>query len=158
MKTDLSVSGRVELTHHDISKAIIEYLAENYNYKVSKIVYPGLTQPIAIAEISGAVTEQERVQSYNLKIKQTRESAEGFRKENIGVFETIRSFLNDYFIKNDSKETLVEYEILAKDVLDLHPKMDHEKLKAYLHDTRQFPNTEWSTKTNRIVVRSIINH
>lgn len=157
MKTDLQVSGRAELTHDDVTKAIIEYLANHFNYKVDKVIYPNQVIT-AIAEISGTTTPREAVPCFEVKEKQQRDSVYGRIIENVGVYDTIRSILNDHFIKNDRKETLVQYKDLREDVLFFHPKMNDEKLRVYLHDRRQLPNVEWSMKNNHIVVRSIINH
>lgn len=158
MKTDLQVSGRAELTHDDVTKAIIEYLGNHFNYKVDKVIYPNQVIT-AIAQISGTTTPREEVPCFEVKQKQVREQHSSRKMENIGVFDTMRSILNEMFIKNDRKETLIQYKQFREDVMFFFPKMDDAKLRIYLGDKRQFgSNMIWNTKQNHIVVRSIINH
>lgn len=159
MKADLHVSGRVELSHTDISKAITEYLVNNYGYKVERVVYPDKHTPIVVAEIKGVVLTHQHIPEYNIPEKQVRQLRQARVVKNIGVFDTIRAILNDAFIKNDKKETVVPYFKLRTEVFSYHPSMDDKKLRIYLSDSRQLSsNVVWSAKTNEIVVRSIINH
>lgn len=159
MKADLHVSGRVELSHGDISKAIVEYLANNHGYRVEKVIYPDQHTPTAIAEIKGVVLTHTHIPEYNIPEKHTRNLRQARVIRNIGVFDTIRSILNDAFIKNDKKETVVPYFKLRTEVFDFHPSMDDKKLRVYLNDSRQLTsNVIWDCKRNEIVVRSIINH
>lgn len=162
MKTNLKIQGEVELSRTEISQAIIEYLAKHHNYKASKVVYEwrtGVDHPFAIVEVAGTVDQDPSIPSYHVDKKQTREQHSPRKMENIGVFDTMRSILNEYFIKNDKKETLVQYKHFREDILFFFPKMDDKKLRIYLSDKRQFTsNMIWNPKLNQIVVRSIINH
>lgn len=161
MKTDLQVTGRVELTQHEISQAIIEYLGTHYNYKGKKVIYPGASesqQLHVIVEVEGTV-EKDFVEKYEIRQKQIRQNEGGYRIVNKGVYETIRELLTEAFDKRTQGtfKAQVQFSELLKDIVDLYPKMDYNKLDIYLHDKRQFTNITYSSRDKVIIVSGKVN-
>lgn len=167
MKTNLNITGRVELSRQEISQAIIEYLEKHHNYKSEKVVYEcedygaGHTIVNAVVEIKGAATNvAQKIHDYHIEQPKTKTQASGYARVNIGVFDTIRSLLNEEFVKRGRKNpTDISFDSLFDDVVGLHPSMTPEKLKIYLCDKRQFPggNMVWSGRTYTITMRDVIN-
>lgn len=169
MKTNLEVTGRVELDRHEVTQAIIEFLAKHNNYKAEKVIYEAIGGSTfrAVVEVKGVATNtEEKIHSYSVKEeKQTRQHPSGYTIENGGVFDTIRALLNERFIKAGRKNPTVFTDIdkFLEDVQAFHPKMDMPRLKIYLADKRQFDsNYYWNGRKNgtsegEIIMRAEIN-
>lgn len=143
MKTNLKITGRVELDHDEITKAIIQYLRSEYGYRVTSVTYPHKIQ--AVANVRGTIGKDPiTAPDFRFKEKDTsRPKRVSYTKKNIGIFETIRQYFNDR-LSTTNKEVVVPYTTLSKFVFDLYPNMDDKRLKTYLADKRQFKNLIWS--------------
>lgn len=162
MKSTLSITGRVELSREEVTQAVFEWLKKHHPYKPTKAVYLPSNERFEGVVIE--VTQSEEVQDTTIQKfgkdpKKERLNEGGFTRRNIGVYDTIRDLLNDaYKAKGDQQYAVVKFDQISKDVIDLHPGMDTQKMGVYLHDKRQLPNTEFSGKMGIITVRGIINH
>lgn len=165
MKTNLQVSGQVELSHQEITLLIMTHLEEKYHYKVKKIVYETSGEnslKSAVCEIAGS-TVQEEIETYKVKERIRRESPNHpVTKRNVGVYDTLRWLLTQCFKeakKNGRDQGEIPFATLLEEVTTLHPGMDEQKLYVYLYDKRQLgTNYNFLPKERRVIVRSEINH
>ncbi len=163
MKSVLNITGRVELSREEVTIAIFEWLKRNHPYKPTKVVYLPSTEKFVGCVIE--VTQEEAEQSFDIpkfgkEPKKERENDGGFTRRNIGVFDTIRSILNDAFKgkEKDQAHAIVKFEDILKEVIFQHPGMDKQKMGVYLHDKRQLPNTDFSGRMGVITIKGIVNH
>lgn len=145
MKQALMISGRVELSRHEITLAIKDWLARTYNLLVTKSVYvvEKETVQMAVVEVKQATTDAS-IPNFTVATKQDRDGAEGYRKANMGIFNFLREYLED---EKKKKNKTIELKDLLKVVKDFYPKMDDKRLHMYLYDRRQLPNIKYKDRT-----------
>ena len=169
MKKSLTITGRVELTHDEITKGIAKFLKDEHGLEMEKLVYEIIDDaglPFPKAKLSGVVayvhqTADEDVPRFGKEPKKERNSpTEEITRRNMGVNDTIRAVLNQAFKKrvNTNMGVTVLFRTLLDEIVFQHPGMDEEKLRVYLYDRRQIPNIDWLARENKIVVRGEINH
>lgn len=158
MKTNLKITGRVELGHEEITKAVVEYLAANNGYRVTSVViYP--KKITAVANVRGLVKSSDKILAPDFSPKEPgkRTKQKTYTKKNIGVFSTIRSYFNDELEKT-KKPVIVHYDTLRKVIFDLHPNMTDFYLRQYLNDKRQLKGLVWNHVQNRITVGEVLRN
>jgi len=145
MKQALTISGRVELSRHEITLAIKDWLAKTYNLLVTKSVYvvEDKTMQRAVVEVKQA-TADNSIPNFTMPIKQERNASEGYTKANMGIFAFLREYLED---ERKKKVKTIDLKELLKQVRDFYPKMDDKRLHMYLYDRRQLPNIKYKDRT-----------
>lgn len=169
MKKSLQITGRVELTHKEISKSIIDFLKTEHQLATERLIYEFTDEqgnPIQ-AHLTGVVayvhqsSEDELVPRFGKDPKKSRESPEvPVVRRNMGVNDTIRSILNEAFNKRGPYNhfATIPFKQLLESVIFSHPGMDDKKLYVYLYDRRQLPNIDWLPKEGKVIVKGVINH
>lgn len=159
MKQFITTTGRVELSHQEITQAILEFLSTHYNYKGTSVVYLPSSE-----KFSGAVVEvkqelREQVERFKKPEKQERNGTSGWIIQNKGLYDTLRELMNEAFDKKPLGQLRAEIKFpeLVKTIIDLFPAMDAKKLNVYLYDKRMFTNMDYYATTGQIIIKGKVS-
>lgn len=149
MKQDLVLSGRVELTRHEITLAINEFL-KNRQLAGSKTVYLVEKDSIkgAVIDVQKSLAQDETIPFFpDLKVKEERNGKDGWRKKNIGLF----AFLRDLFSeKRKGGIRKLSFDDLFIETKASFPNITEKNLKVYLYDKRQLKSAKFNSKLGEV--------
>lgn len=166
MKQELTIQGRVELTHKEVAEAVIDFvskeekkltkaidawLATKHNLQSTRVRYSGTGSDIqVVVDVKQKMGEPGTVIKFSDDPKEKRDSKGGFQRRNVGIFKYIQEYFGDE--KKKGKKELSFDDVFSM-VKFAFPTMDEQRLAVYLHDKRMLPNVNFSKKDNRVQIK-----
>lgn len=129
MKKALTISGRVELSREEITKAIIKFLKETENLATEKVVYEIDAKSGGVPMFTGVVAyvhqaqEQDEVPQFGKERKETVKPTYANRP-NWGIGSALSDILNPGLP--------LTFQSIWMDVKDQFPKLTQKNLQKYL--------------------------
>ncbi len=150
MKETLTLSGQVQVSRQEITQALNEWLLRTKKLKVNRAIYVTRDNTVdsAVLEVRQELAVDRTIPEFSLpKEEKTRNMSKGWTRRNVGVFQTIREFIQEY---KDKKLKSVTLEELLKDVQYFQPHMTRNRLSIYIRDKRQLPGINYDSKTKEV--------
>jgi hypothetical protein len=153
MKETLTLTGRVELTRPELTQAINEWLQKTKKLSITRAIYvtEGNTVKSGVFEVKQDVSVDRTIPEFSMprvkEVKEERNMPSGWKRINVGVFQTIKELIEDYR-KRGLKE--VDFDTLLEDVTFFHQRMDKKRLEIYIRDSRQLKGIKYSSRDKRV--------
>lgn len=129
--------------HRDaVTKAVTGYLRETQQMTTDKVIYQNGR---VIVEVSNGVPRViEKAPERN------RVAPEGHRKNNKGVFQSLREYLED---ERKKKRKEIPFDEVLKDMQFFFPKLTARQMQIYLHDKRQLKGVDYKAKRGTVILK-----
>lgn len=146
MKQELLLSGKIEMSRHEVTHALNDYLMKDRNLHVRKAIFLMGNGTIngVVLEVQQEIAKDEGIHVFpDAKVKEERENKGGFIRNNIGIFKYLRELFEDEKKKGTKKITFAD---VYDNVKFSFPKMTEKLLGLYLFDSRQLPKIKFKNK------------
>lgn len=124
MKKALSITGRVELTRQEITKAIASFLIQTEQLTLEKVIYEVKSDNLEGAVVYVHQAHTDDVPKFELPKKEKHVFTKKFTRPNRGVGELLHDILNDGLTHSFNE--------IAEDVSRDFPKCTTNQLRRYL--------------------------
>lgn len=127
----------------DVYKAIAGYLSDKHQLTTDKVIYQN-GKIIVEARNGGGVILPAT------KVERNRVAPEGHRKENRGVFESLREYFDE---ERQQKRKEIPFTEVLETMQFLFPKLTTRRLQIYLHDKRQLKGVDYKAKRGTVILK-----
>lgn len=153
MKETLTLSGKVELSRTEITQAIDEWLKKNKKLSIVRAIYLTKDNTVAsgVFDVRQEVAMDRTIPEFSLPTRKVdkpeKNMPKGWRRINVGVFQTIQGFIDEYRSKGLKQ---VDFDRLLEDIVYFHPRMDRKRLEIYIRDRRQLKGVSYDSKSKKV--------
>jgi hypothetical protein len=125
-----------------VTRAVDKWMTTTHNLKMDRVIYDG--NRILVDAHSGTSAIK------STPVRADKRVAEGFKKENKKIFETLREYFADERKKGVTELT---FDQVYADTKFFYPKLSERHLSIYLNDKRQLKNIKCDKRNNLVYLK-----
>ena len=147
MKTNIQITGTVELSKKDLLEAINQHLQSTQNLSVKRIQYTNGMDTI-LCEVYQEIGDDEVQMKFLNKTPEKRKTG-GYKKKYFGFFDTARTIFDE---QRKAKRKQITLDDFVAEVQFHFPGMEKTRVAQYLHDKRQLKNVSYDSSKKIITL------